>query len=196
MKGLTQIKVAALAVCLSASTVIATVTASFSPTSSTSVLAGTPIGADISLSGSTLSSYDFAFILIGSEDPVAGLSFTYDPDWTAAFANVDPPDIDSGEHGGYTHDVLIMSDNNNNAITLSSIDMGNVVIDTTGMLPGVYEVRISNTTDDVSELVSIGEGQGLQDPIEGSMSFTVLPEPATALIMLIGGVTLLRRVKK
>ncbi len=197
MKDLKIFGTVALSLCLCASSALATVTAGFSPTSSTNVLAGTPVSADISLSPSSLSSYDFAFILIGTADPVAGLSFTYDSEWTDEFANVDPPVIDSGEHGGYTHDVLIMSDNNNIAVTVSNINLGNVQIDTTGMLPGVYNIGISNATDDASELVSIGEGQGIQEPIEGSMSFTiVIPEPATALIMLIGGMSLLRRGRK
>jgi hypothetical protein len=134
--------------------------------------------------------------LIGSEDPVAGLSFSYDADWTTAFASVDPPDVDSGEHLGYTHDVLLMSDNSPNGITLASLDLGTVQIDTTGMLPGVYDIRISSATDGVSELVSIGEGGGVQEPIEGLMSFTILPEPTTMMIMLVGGFSLFRRFGK
>lgn len=187
---------AMLAAGLSASTALATVSASFAPGGPTSVAAGTPISADLTIAPSNLSSYDFAFMLIGSEDPVAGLSFTYDSDWTNAFSSVDPPDVDSGEHLGYTHDVLLMSDNSPFGISFSSLAVGTVVIDTTGMLPGVYDIRISNTTDGVSELVSIGEGGGAQEPIEGVMNFTILPEPATALIMLIGGISLLRRVRQ
>lgn len=187
---------AVLAVALSTSTALATVTATFAPGGPTSVNAGTPISADLTIAPSSLTSYDFAFMLIGSEDPVAGLSFTYDSDWTDAFAFVTPPDVDSGEHLGYVHDVLLMSDNVPFGISLSSLAVGTVVIDTTGMAPGTYDIRISNATDGVSELVSIGEGGGVQEPIEGVMNFTILPEPATALIMLLGGVSLLRRVRQ
>lgn len=189
--------VAALALWLGTSNVFATATANFAPVGSTSVLAGTPIDADISISKGTLASFDFAFILIGTQDPVGGLSFGYDSDWSSAFATVDPPAINSGVHLGYANDILLTSDNfGAGVVNLTTIALGTVQIDTTGMLPGVYDIRISNATDGSSELVLDGEGQGLAEPIEGMMSFTILPEPATALMMLIGGISLLRRLKK
>ncbi|NOX59103.1 MAG: PEP-CTERM sorting domain-containing protein [Planctomycetes bacterium] len=185
----------ALVLALGASTVFAAATANFTPTSPTSVTAGTPITVDISISKSGgLNSFDFANIAIGSTDPVFGLSFGFNPDWQAAFAFPGVPVIDSVMLPAYTRSVSITSDNDPFGIGDATLALGTVTIDTTAMAPGLYDIRISNATDGgFSELVSVNEGGGAQDPIEGLMGFEIVPEPATAFLMLLGGSCLFRK---
>jgi len=154
------------------------------------VSSGTPIFVDleIDLDTGALDDFDFATILIGTDD-ATDLSFVLDSAWTSEFESntllFDSQSI-------YAQEVDLESFSNDGAIGLSTILIGNLEIDTTGMSPGIYSVLIDNNIDDYSEVVNTGEG-GASDPLFGSFEFTILPEPVSVTLLALGIPVLARR---
>lgn len=198
MTSMRRTFVAVLACGLSASTVFATVTATFSPTSA-SVTAGTPISVDITINaGTILDSFNQANIVIGSDAGDAGLLFSFADAWDdpgvfddGGMFNIDEPEYTPGIYA-QSFEIISYA---NNIFFQSSIELGTLDIDTTSLAVGTYFVKIDKSTDGFSELIRVDENGETLDPISGSFSFEIVPEPATALMMLLCGVSLLRRAR-
>ncbi len=134
---------------------VAAATATFSPVGPATVPPGTNVTFDITVAVETLAGFDTADVLIGSND-AANLDFTYSVAWTGAFANVTSPAFDNGV---YAQDVFVGG--NNAAAVGSSLLLGTITINTTGMALGSHEVSIDNTLDGVSTLGLSGTPEGL-----------------------------------
>ncbi|GJM26838.1 MAG: hypothetical protein DHS20C16_32530 [Phycisphaerae bacterium] len=183
-----------LVTCLGTSNVLATATAMFNPTTSTSVLPGEVIEADISIEMSA-SSYDFARIVVGTIAPVNDLSFVFDSDWTDGF-----DDSSTWNTTTLISPYALAVEIDSFGFSVVSFDppiaLGTIAIDTTSMPAGTYQIGIDSDADDMeSQLFNTDEG-GDPEMISGGMSFTVLPEPVTALMMLAGGILLTGRSRK
>lgn len=139
-------------------------TAIFTPVGPTTVTPGTEVRLTVSVSVESLNGFDAADILIGS-DGATDLDFVYSESWQTAFDNVTPP---SADNGLYAQDVFVGG--NNPSPVGSSLLLGTVVVDTTGMGEGTFEVRIDPAIVlEVSSLILSGTHEGLL----GSAPFTI-----------------------
>jgi len=161
MQGLTQASVTLLA-CFAASAALAA-TATFTPIGPTAVEAGQVVTFQVDLTSTTLGAFNTADVVIGSAS-AGDVGFAYDTAWTSAFANVTTPFFDTGV---YPQDVYVGG--NNAASVGSSLTLGTVTIDTTGISCGSHSIQISHAFDGFSVLGLNGVPEGL----EGSASFEI-----------------------
>lgn len=169
-------------------------TATFTPVGPASVERGQVVTFEVVVASSTLGAFNTADIVIGS-DLAKNIGFSYSGAWTSAFANVTTPAFDNGF---YAQDVFVGG--NNPTSVGSSLLLGMVTIDTTGMPYGNHSVLINHTLDGVSTLGLSGTPEALN----GLGAFTVTPPVPTisdwgavtlALTILIAGTMILRSRK-
>ncbi len=135
----------------------------FTPVGPTAVDAGTDIVMTLSVTSVSLASFDAADIIIGSTD-AADIAFVYDTAWTSAFSNVTTPAFDVGF---YSQDVFVGG--NNAASVGSTLVLGTITIDTTGMSGGSHQVVVDNATDGFSRLALAG----MTEPLTGAGIFQI-----------------------
>lgn len=140
--------------------------ATFTPVGPTQVPPGTNVVFDVTVSVVTLTEFNTADIIIGSND-AANVGFAYSAAWSAAFANVTSPQF---AVGFYDQDVFVGG--NNPTPVGATLLLGTVTLTTTGMTSGTYQVMISNTIDGLSNLGLDGQPESLN----GSAAFTVAAE--------------------
>lgn len=172
-------------------------TIDFTSPSAISVTPGTPITVDVGMTIDTgvITTYDFVKINIGSGDPndpstgPMDLGFVFDSEWTTNFDASNSLLFD--DTGFYAQEVNIESFSSS-LINLTNLAVGTLSIDTTGMLPGFYDVLVDNDYDGESEVVNIGEGSA-GDALFGAFSFEVTPEPASVAFVTLAIPAILRR---
>ena len=142
-------------------------TATFTPVGPTQVPAGTNVIFDVTVTVGTLSGFDAADVVIGASNAF-DLSFAYSAQWTSAFSTVSNPSFDVGF---YPQDVFV-GGNNPTSVGTTKL-LGTVTVDTTGLVDGVYQLRIDNATDSVSTLARAGSAE----PLNGSVNFIVAAIP-------------------
>lgn len=140
-------------------------TATFTPVGPTHVEAGTNIVFQVTVAVSTLPGFDAADVVIGSDD-ATDLAFSYSSQWTSAFSTVSTPTFDVGF---YAQDVFVGG--NHSASVGTSLLLGTITVNTTGMANGAYQLRIENSVDGVSTLARSGTPEALN----GSGAFTIGP---------------------
>jgi hypothetical protein len=127
-------------------------------------------------------SLDAIDVVIGSDLP---LSFEYG---AHGFANQSPVFVDSGF---YAHDVY--ANVTNSTPRSSPVLLGTLTIDPTSAvlsLGQVFNITVDNAADfDTSNAVL----SGAKDPLSGSATLTVVPEPATMTLLGLAAVGLIRR---
>ncbi len=149
-------------------------TVTFTPIGATTVDAGTDIVMVLSVTAVNLASFDAADIIIGSND-ANDIAFTYDPAWTSAFSNTSTPLFDVGF---YNQDVFVGG--NNITSVGSTLVLGTITVNTTGMSGGLHQVVVDNAIDNFSRLALAG----VTESLSGSGSFQVIaplqsPAPLT-----------------
>ena len=157
----------------------------FTPPSYT-VTAGTPIYVDLKLTVEIVGDLDFAYILIGSNDP-HDLNLTLHQDWTDGFSSYGVL-LDS--EGIYSQEVLVDGNNSPIPLGLTSLNMGELVIDTTGMDDGPYTVEIHSGE---SQVGLIGGEEPIFEGVSGTFEFTIIPEPAMLSLLALGGLFVAKR---
>jgi hypothetical protein len=187
MRALTLASACVLAVAVSSASAGSI---AFTNATATSVTAGTDIFVDVELGLNTgvLTDFDFAGILIGSDD-ATDLNFTLDSAWTTAFES---NALTFDDMFLYAQEVDLTSMSTDGPIGLTDIVVGNLEIDTTGMAPGFYGVFVDNDFDAFSEAVNISESSD-PDPLFGSFSFEVVPGPAPLALFALAAPLLARR---
>ncbi len=169
-------------VTLSAPAVALAGTATFAP-DLVEVVAGQPAQFDVTVSVETLDEFNVADIIIGA-NAVTDLTFEYSAEWQAAFANVTAPVYDVGF---YTHDVFVGG--NNPTAVGTSLMLGTVTIDTTGLTEGDYTVEINSSFDGTTAL---GRDDETEDLV-GIGTVRIVPEPGSLMLLGLVGTILLRR---
>ena len=149
----------------SLTTVVASLgaTATFTPVGQTVVTPGTPVVFNVSVAAQTLSGFDAADIVIGS-NAASDLSFAYSLAWQAAFNRVTPPT----PLGLYAQDVFV---GGNNPLSVGqSMALGTLTVHTVGLVEGTYDVRVdANLRPDLSSLVLAG----VHEDLSGIGTFTI-----------------------
>jgi len=152
-------------------------TVTFTPVGATTVDAGTDVVMMLSVSAVNLASFDAADIIIGSTD-AADIAFVYDPAWTTAFSNTTTPIFDVGF---YNQDVFV---GGNNATPVgSTLVLGTITINTTGMGGGSHQVVVDNAIDNFSRLALAG----VTETLSGAGVFQVNGVPCSSPIVSAAG---------
>ncbi len=158
-------------------------TATFSPPL-VEVPAGTPALFELYVAAESLSAFDAADILIGSND-VPDLSFTYSPLWEAVMAGyVTPITYDSGTYG---QDVFVGGFCMAGAIQ-GGLWVGTLTVETAGLPAGDYPIVVDGNADGMSRLTLAGNWE----PLSG-MGTVRIPEPASVGLLACGALMLSRR---
>ncbi|MEK6677076.1 MAG: hypothetical protein AABZ47_15660 [Planctomycetota bacterium] len=145
-------------------------TATFTPAGSTVVPAGTSVVFDVTVTVQSLGGFNTADAVIGSDGAI-DVAFSYSAAFMAAFQNETTPIYDNGF---YVQDVFVGGNNPTSVGT--SLLLGTVTIDTTGMTVGAYLVEIDNARDGASTLGL----SGVTEALVGSGGFQVTPPSGEA----------------
>ena len=149
-----------------------------------SVLPGEAAVFGVTLVSETLGDIQGADVVLGSDDVPFG--FQYSDEWTSAMGNVSA----ITPLGIFPFDLFVGGNNPLEPIGLSSILLGTVTADTTGLAVGQqYSIFVDSSRDGFS---SIGLGTTF-DPISGTGLINVVPEPVTLSLLGLGALALLRR---
>ncbi|MCL2330033.1 MAG: hypothetical protein FWC56_01885 [Phycisphaerae bacterium] len=122
-------------------------------------------------------------LVVGSDSDLS-MAFEY----SAAFKAAMPNTIPAMEAGVYASDLYMYGSNTTNGSSLSLV-VGTLTI--AGLPEGTYGIKVDSDYDGLFSSLSFGANQS---PLFGSASFNVVPEPASALLLL-AGLPLLRRRK-
>lgn len=159
-------------------------TAVFTPTGPSHVPHGDAISFNIVVSAAA-GGFNSADIVIGSTD-AADLSFVYSSAWITAFSNVSPISYDNGF---FAQDVF--SGGNHSVSVGTTLALGTVTVDTTGMSVGTHSITINHAVDGISTLGLAGT----PEPLAGTVNFQVTPPvPAAStwgLVVLSLGIGIL-----
>ncbi len=148
------------------------------------VQAGTPALFDVYVAVESLSAFDAADVLIGSND-APDISFTYSPDWEAAMAGfVTPITYDSGVYG---QDVFVGGFRVAGPIQ-GSLWVGTLTVDTAGLTVGDYPIVVDGVAEGMSRLTLAGTWE----PLSG-MGTVRIPEPTALVLLAFGALVLPRR---
>ncbi len=160
-------------------------TITFTPDKAT-VLAGEKVKFDLTLSSlDVLSAFDSIDVVVGAPDGLVIQDFVFSAESIAgSIFQAVTPDV-----GKYIDDTKF------GFFGLAPLgtpfNLGSLTVDTTGLEIGKYTLVVSFDTD----LQSTATLSGLSEPLFGSASVNVIPEPATISLLGLATLALIRRRK-
>jgi hypothetical protein len=165
-------------------------TVSFVPQTPTTVQQGEAVLFNIVVSESNLVTFDSVFMLAGS-DRVLGFEFEYD---SSFLSNTSIPPPPPAFYGVFTTDIGFGGDDFSPPFFSAPLLVGTLIIDTAAAGLGQHEVFVS--TD--HEMNFFGGASFLwlgskMEFLEGRATFTVVPEPTSLVVLLLGAALLFGR---
>jgi len=160
-------------------------TISFTPQSGLTVAPDSSIAFDLDLSSGTFfDTTDILIGLVGSGPTTGDILLSTSTDWNTEFGS-SPSYDDLGSP--YDQNVLL-SGSKSGAIG-PNLALGVLTVDTTNLTPGFHTVIVQ---EDSSYVLNNGEG-GSPTDLTGSITFQVIPEPASLALLAVGGLMTMRR---
>lgn len=126
-----------------------------------------------------------------NQTPGPDVSFSADSAFAALFTLFDVADPGPGV---YDSDIMIEGVSFTGLIGLPQV-AGTLTVDATGAKPGEYLIVIDGNSDADDGRSGLADAGQNIDPLVGSTSFTVLPEPATLTLLGLAALGLIRRRK-
>lgn len=159
------------------------------------VLPGDTATFNVVVSSSELATFDTVFLVIGSDVP-RDLDMTYAPSF------VDLTTVDPGApapFGIYAPDRDVAFGGNRFATPAfqAPLLIGTLSIDTTGLLEGSsYDIWVSTSREENDlgfSLTALALGTGASEGLEGAATLNIVPEPATLMMLAMGGMAVAYR---
>ena len=179
-------KVAALVLVLGFASSAFAGTVTFDALGSTSVIAGETVQFDLTINRDGNAMFNLANIVAGSND-LGIVSFDYAQSWLDAASF--PPSAPVSTGFAWPSDLFF---GGFLAAGTPGALVGTLTVDTTGLALGEYTVAVDSNTDFLSNIGLDNDTEGLA----GSAIVTVVPEPATLILLGIGGVAAMRRRRR
>jgi hypothetical protein len=154
------------------------------------------IDMSVSVDSSSLADFDTVFMVVGSDRADMPLSFVYAPSFVSQ-TTLTPADPVS--FGVYPNDVAFGGNDFAAPFFTAPLLVGTLTINTAALPEGTYEVFVSASRETEmigSALSLVAKGGVNTDELAGSGTFTVVPEPATLLMLGLGGLTAACRRRK
>lgn len=150
--------------------------ATFTPVGPTTVDIGTPVVFDVSVAVTTLSGFNSADVILGSNN-ARDIYFEYSSAWLSAFSSPSAPQYDIG----FYSQSVFAGGSNATSVGTSKL-LGRVTIKTPGLDAGTYRIDVSNAVDGFSTLGL----NGVPEPLNGFATYSVTrPIPAASTWGLI-----------
>lgn len=149
-------------------------------------VAGVPAVFDISVTTDELTEMDTVQLLIGWNES-NDVTFEYSEEFNTKMGLYVMDPVYDPPPGHHNKDVLTSGVNFGDVGT--SILVGTLTLDTTGLLEGFYDVVIDGLNDSKSK-VSRGADK---EPVVGGGTIHIIPEPASLMLLGLGASAFLRR---
>lgn len=165
----------------------------------TTITPGTDAQYQVSVSATSLSSFDTVNLIIGSLDGL-GLSFDFDPSFLATTTLVPAAPAEQGIYQAFSptaHDIGAGGNRLPPAAGWTApLLVGTLTVATSVLAPGATTtvgVDSQFEADNFGAAFSLAASGVNQDPLSGSVLIEVVPEPVTMLLLGIGGLAMAAR---
>jgi hypothetical protein len=188
-------KVAAGLVCLAFASSAFAGTVTFVSTTGGQVNEGDDAVFEVFVQSSSLASFDTVFMVVGSDE---GLPLNFQ--FAQSFLNLTTlVPADPTSFGVYPSDSAFGGNRFANPAFTAPLLVGTLTVDTTGLgLGAVRDVFVSaeRETEMIGSPLSLVASGAVQDPLSGTGQFTIVPEPATMMMLGLGGLAAAYRRRK
>lgn len=158
---------------------------------------GVPAVFEVSVSATDLAEFDSISLLIGSDDglTISAGNWTYDPAFVARLSGAPTP---PGAFGVFPADLNVGGSDFSAPLFAAPLVIGTLSIPTQGLAEGTYEVFVNSSVEEglLGFALSVAAAGFTQEGLAGVGTVNIVPEPATLVMLGMGGLAAAYRRRK